>query len=243
MYIAFAILFIIASLAVQLLVSGPRQFRKQAQLLTQYTARRGYRLANPSIAQITGASSIRDMLANPSLKSLVKGSEGIEDIEGLERGTSDAFAFACDLRSKQAMIFEISVSSQRTDDRGQALHYKVAKMAAAGLPRFSLGKHSVAQIVITVVEKMTRKAASNIEVDPRISPQFAKHYWLKGPDSSAVLAFLSPEKLSFLGNTSLEGVVATNSRYFVYFESGRLRSEQDYDSFIGTVDKLAANLL
>ena len=113
----------------------------------------------------------------------------------------------------------------------------------AGLPRFSLGTHSVAHTVITVVEKMTGKPASSIEVDATFSPQFAKHYWLKGPDSGAVLAFLSPEKLSFLENTSLTGVIATNSQYFVYFESGKMRSEQDYDSFVGTVDKLAANLL
>jgi hypothetical protein len=242
MFIAIAILFIVGSLALQLLVSGPRQFRKRAKLLTEYTAKRGYRLANPSIAQITNSSSVRDILTNPSLKSYVKGSEGIENIEGLERGTGGPFAFTCNLGSKEAMIFELSVSSQRSDDHGSSLQYKVAKIAHAGLPQFSSGKDSVVHTVLNVVEKMTGKPALSIEVDPRISPQFAKHCWLKGPDSGAVLAFLSPEKMSFLENANLAGTIATNSHYFVYFESGSLRTEQDYDTFIGTVDKLAANI-
>jgi len=43
-------------------------------------------------------------------------------------------------------------------------------------------------------------------VDPRNFPEFAKHYWLTGSDSGAVLAFLSPEKIAFLENTKFEGV-------------------------------------
>jgi hypothetical protein len=242
MYIAIAILFIVASLAIQLLVSGPRQFQKRAKLLTEDTAKRGYRLANPSVVQMSGYS-VRDILTNPAMKSYVKGSEGIGDIEGLERGMDDPFAFTCDVRSKEAMIFELTVASQRSDDRGQALHYKVARVAQAGLPQFSLGKNSVVHTMMNAVEKMAGKPASTIELDPRMSPQFAKHYWLNGADSSAVLAFLSPEKLSFLENTNLAGTIATNAHYFVYFESGSLSSEQEYDAFIGIVDKLAANLL
>jgi hypothetical protein len=243
MYIAIAVLFIVVSLAIQLLVSGPRQFRKRVKLLTDYTAKRGYRLANPSITQITSATSLRDIVTNPSLRSYVKGSEGIDNIEGLERGTDDPFAFMCSVGSKEAMVFELSVSSQRSDDNGRSLHYKVAKIADAGLPRFSLGKQSVAHTVIDAVEKMAGKPAPSIDVDPGISPQFAKHYWVKGPESSAVLSFLSPEKLSFLEHSNLAGVIATNAQYFVYFETGSLRTEQDYDTFIGIVDKLAANLL
>jgi hypothetical protein len=193
--------------------------------------------------QISSTSSARDLLTNPSLKSYVKGSEGITDIEGLERGTDDPFAFTCGMGTKEAMIFQLSVSSQRSDDKGQSLSYKVAKIANAGLPHFSLGKHSVVNAVQNVVEKMVGKPKSNIDVDPRNFPEFAKHYWLKGTDSSAVLAFLSPAKMTFLGNTQLEGTIATNSHYFVYFESGSLRSEHDYDTFIGTVEKLVANVL
>jgi hypothetical protein len=66
---------------------------------------------------------------------------------------------------------------------------------------------------------------------------------LNGVDGTAVLAYLSPEKITFLGNTKLEGTVATNSHYFVYFELGMLRSENDYDTFISTVEKLVTNLL
>jgi hypothetical protein len=243
MYIAISVLILIASLLVQLLVFGPRKFRKRAKLIADYTARKGYRLANPSIMQIASTSSARDLLTNPSLKSFVKGSEGIEDIHNLEGGTDDPFAFTCSIGSKEAMIFALSVSSQRSDDKGQSLSYKVAKIANAGLPRFSLGRHSVINVVENVVDKLAGKPKSNIDVDPRNFPEFAKHYWLKGADSSAVLAFLSPEKITFLGNTTLDGTIATNSHYFVYFESGSLRSEQDYDTFIAIVEKLAANVL
>jgi hypothetical protein len=243
MYIAIAVLILIASLLIQLLVFGPRTFRKRVTFLSDYTARKGYRLANPSIMQISSTASARDLLTNPSLKSYAKGSEGITDIEGLERGTDDPFAFTCGMGTKEAMIFQLSVSSQRSDDKGQSLSYKVAKIANAGLPHFSLGKHSVVNAVQNVVEKMVGKPKSNIDVDPRNFPEFAKHCWLKGTDSSAVLAFLSPEKMTFLGNTQLDGTIATNSHYFVYFESGSLRSEHDYDTFIGTVEKLVANVL
>ena len=243
MFIAIAVFAIIASLLIQLLVSGPRQFRKRAKFLSEYTARKGYRLANSSIAQITGSSSARDILTNPSLKSYVKGSDGITDIEGLERGTDDPFAFTTSMRSKEVMIFELSVSSQRADDKGNAIRYKVAKIANEELPRFSLGRHSVVNAVQNLVDKMTGKPKSSIDVDPRSFPEFAKHYWLKGSDSGSVFAFLSLEKITFLGNTKLIGIIATNSQYFVYFELGSLRSENDYDTFIATVEKLAANLL
>ena len=243
MFIGIAVFAIIASLLIQLLVSGPRQFRKRAKFLSEYTARKGYRFANPSIAQITGSSSARDILTNPSLKSYVKGSDGITDIEDLERGTDNPFAFTTSMRSKEVMIFELSVSSQRTDDKGRAVHYKVAKITSEGLPRFSLGRHSVVNAVQNLVDKMTGKPKSSIDVDPRSFPEFAKHYWLKGADRGAVLAFLSPEKITFLGKTKLVGIIATNSQYFVYFELGSLHSENDYDTFIATVENLAANLL
>jgi hypothetical protein len=243
MYIAIVVAILIASFLIQLLVFGPRQFRKRIKLVSDYTTKRGYRLANPSLMQISSSSSARDILTNPTLKSYVKGSEGITDIEGLERGTDDPFAFTCTMRSKEVMIFELSVSSQRTDDKGRAVHYRVAKIAHEALPRFSLGRHSAVHAVENLVDKMTGRPKSDIGLDPRNFPEFAKHNWLKGPDSAAVLAFLSPEKITFLGNTKLEGVIATNSHYFVYFELGSLRSENDYDTFISTVEKLVANLL
>jgi hypothetical protein len=243
MYIAIVVLILIASFLIQLLVFGPRQFRKRIKLISDYTAKRGYRLANPSLMQISSSASARDMLTNPSLQSYVKGSEGITDIEGLERATDGPFAFTCNLRSKEVMIFELSVSSQRTDGKGGDLHYKVAKIANEALPPFSLGRHSVVNAVQNLVDKMTGKPKSNIDVDPRNFPEFAKHFWLKGTDSAAVFAFLYPEKITFLGNTKLEGVIAANSHYFVYFELGMLRSENDYDTFISTVEKLVTNLL
>ena len=147
------------------------------------------------------------------------------------------------MRSKEVMIFELSVSSQRADDKGNAIRYKVSKIATQGLPRFSVGRHSVVNAVQNVVDKMIGKPKSSIEVDPRTYPEFVKHYWLKGSESGPILAFLSPGKITFLGNTKLEGVVATNSQYFVYFESGSLRNDKDCDLFIATVENLVSNLL
>jgi hypothetical protein len=243
MYIAIVVLILIALFLIQLLVFGPRQFRKRTKLIAEYTTRNGYRLENPSIMQISSTASARDLLTNPSLKSYIKGSDGIMDIECLEGGTDDPFAFKCTMGTKEAMIFELSVSSQRSDDKGSSLSYKVAKIANEGLPRFSLGMHSAVNTVRNVIDKLAGKSESIIDVDPRNFPEFAKHYWLKGLDSGAVLDFLSPEKMTFLGNTNLEGTIATNSRYFLYFESGSLRSENDYNTFIATVEKLVANLL
>jgi len=243
MYIAIVVLILIAWFLIKLLVFGPRQFGKKANLLTEYAARKGYRLANPSLAQISGNSSARDLLTNPSLRSYVKGSEGITDIEGLERATDDPFALTCSIRSKEAMIFNVSVSSQRADSTGSAIHYKVAKIAHDGLPRFSLGKRSVVSTVLNVVDKMVGKPEKIIDVDPRNFPEFAKHDWLKGSDSAAVLSFLSPEKIHFLENANLAGVIATNSHYLVYLEDGSLTSENDYDTFIANVEKLVTNLL
>lgn len=243
MYIAIVVLFLIASLLIQILVFGPQQFQKKIKMISDYTAKRGYRLANPSIMQLSSNPSARDLLTNPSLQSYIKGSEGITDIEELERGTGGPFAFSCSIGSKEGMIFELRVSSQSTDGKGGDLHYKVAKIANEALPRFSLGRHSVVNAVQNVVNKMVGKPQSKIDVDPRTFPEFAKHFWLKGPDSAAVLAFLSPEKITFLGNTKLEGTIAANSHYFVYFELGTLRIENDYDTFISTVEKLVTNLL
>jgi hypothetical protein len=241
-YFGIFALLMIVSLLIQFLVAGPRRFRNRVNLLTEYTTRRGYRLANPALAQITGASA-RDLMTNPSLKSYSKASDGITDIEGLERGTADPFAFTVSLQSKEAMIFELSVSSQRADGKGGTYHYRVAKIPQAGLPRFSLGRNSFASTVQNVVDKLVHKPESTIAVDSRNFPEFTKHYWLKGLDSQAVLAFLSPEKIFFLQNVKFPGIIAANSHYFVYFELGRLQTERDYDNFIQMVEKLAANLL
>jgi hypothetical protein len=157
MYIAIVVLILIASFLMQLLVFGPRQFRKKIKLISDYTVKRGYRLANPSIMQISSNPSARDLLTNPSLKTYVKGSDGITDIEGLERATGGPFAFICSMRSKEVMIFNLSVSSQSADGKGGAVQYRVAKSATEALPRFSLGRHSVANTVRNVVDKMVGK--------------------------------------------------------------------------------------
>jgi hypothetical protein len=237
------LVFFVLPLISSIFVQGPRRFRKRAKLISEYAQRKGYRLANPSAAEIASNSSWREMLTNPSLSSFIKGSEGITDIEGFERGTDDPFAVICSLRSKEVTIFDFSVPSQRADGSGGTIRYKVAKIRNEGLPRFSLGRHSLVNFVENAVDKLTGKPKSIIDVDPHKDSEFAKHYWLKGSDSGEVVAFLSPEKLRFLGSTKLAGAIAANANYLVYFEYGSLSSAGDFDSFIAAVENIVAHLL
>jgi len=224
-------------------VKGPREFRKRARLISEYARQKGYCLANPAAAEAAGSSSWRELLTNPSLRSFSKGSEGITDLEDFGRGTDDPFTVICSLRSKEVTIFDFSVPSQRADSSGGSIQYKVAKVKVQGLPRFSLGGNSLVHTVEIAVDKLTGKPKSSIDVDPSKDSEFAKHYWLKGADSGEVAAFLSPEKLRFLANTKLAGVIATNANYLVYSEYGALSSAGDFDSFIATVENLVAHLL
>jgi hypothetical protein len=248
MDLAIIFLILIASGVVVMFVFGPRKFRQRAKLISDYAQNKGYVLANPSLVQIATTSSARELITNPSLRSFIKGSEGIADIEGLERGTDDPFAVICNLRSKEVMIFDFSVDSQRTDDRAANLNYKVAKIRSVGLPRFSLGRNSVVHTVQNVVDNMVGKPKSDIHLDPRnadpnIASEFEKHFWLKGSDCATVSTFLSSAKLQFLENAKLPGVIATNAHYMVYFEDGSLGSATDFDLFIATAEKIVVNLL
>ncbi len=240
--VVFIVIFFVLPL-ISSFAAGPRKVRKRAKLISEYARQRGYRLANPSAVEAASSSSWREMLTNPSLRSFSKGSEGITDIEGFERGTDGPFAVICSLRSKEVTIFDFSVSSQRADTSGGSVRYKVAKIRMEGLPRFSLGRNSLVHTVEVAVDKLTGKPKSSIEVDPGKDSEFAKHYWLKEADNGAVVAFLGPEKLRFLGNTKLAGVIATNANYLVYSEYGALSSAGDFDSFIATVENIVAHLL
>jgi hypothetical protein len=148
----------------------------------------------------------------------------------------------CSLRSKEVTIFDLSVSPQSASG-GRPIGYKVAKVKNPGLPRFSLGRNSLVHTVEIAVDKLTGKPKPSIEVGPGAAPEFTSHYWLQGSDSGEVLAFLSPDKLRFLGSTKLAGVIATNANYMVYFELGSLRSAGDFDAFIATVENLVGHLL
>jgi hypothetical protein len=224
-------------------VQGPRKFRNRARLIAEYARQKGYRLANPAAAEIASSGSWREMLTNPSGRSFIKGSEGITDIQDFARGTDDPFAVICTLGSQEVTIFDFSATSPRADNSGGSIRYKVAKVRIPGLPPFSLGRNSLVHTVEIAVDKLTGKPKSSIDVDPGKESEFAKHYWLKGADSGEVVAFLSPEKLRFLGNTKLAGTVATNANYLVYSEYGALSSTDDFDSFIATVENLVAHLL
>jgi hypothetical protein len=221
---------------------GPRKFRNRARLVSEYARQKGYRLANPNAVELAGRSSLRELLTNPAFRNLNKGSDGIADIGDLGRGTDDPFAMVCSLRSKEVMIFDLSVSPQGANSGGP-IGYKVAKVMNPGLPHFSLGRNSLVHTVEMAVDNLTSKPRSSIELEPGAAPEFASHYWLQGSNSGEVLVFLSPDKLRFLGSTKLAGVIATNTNYMVYFEPGSLHSAGDFDAFIGTVENLVGHLL
>lgn len=216
--------------------------RDKARVVVEYAQRRGYVLVNPSFAQALDTSFL-EMTRNPALKNSIKASSDIADIEGLDNGTGEWLAFTCTLRSKEVTIFNLSVTSRRADTRSGIIPYKVAKIKAAGLPRFSLGRNSVLHTVVSVVDKIVAAPKATITVDPRQYPEFSAHYWIRGSDPCAVNAFLSSDKIRFLETEKLEGILSTNTNYLVYFEDGVLLSEQDFDSFITRADTLVANFL
>lgn len=212
---------------------------KKAGPVIEYVQKRGYSLLNPSVSQIQG-SSLLEMMKNPSLRNLTDASSDIADIEELNHASGGWLAFTCTLRSKEVTIFNCSTAGSTN---ANSIPYKVAKIRAAGLPRFSLGKNSIVHTVHDVVGKMVGEPKLAIDVDPRLYPDFSAHYWIRGSDAAAVSAFLSPEKMRFIETAKLPGTLTTNSNYLVYFENGTLRTEPDFDSFIAGVEKLVATIL
>jgi hypothetical protein len=214
---------------------------KKASPLIEYVQKKGYRLVNPSISQALGRSGL-ELLKNPALRNLTDASSDIADIDGLDRPSGDWLAFTSNVSSKEVTVFNCSTAGAQSG-HGRPVPYKVAKIKAAGLPRFSLGKNSVVHSVLDVVDKMVGESKPAIDVDRSQYPDFSAHYWVRGADAAAVFAFLTPAKISFFETAKLPGVLATNANYLVYFEDGALRDEKDFDSFLATTEKLIAAIL
>ena len=234
----FALSFVLPILF-RLFNSGPRE---KAGVVVRYAQKRGYVLVNPSLAQALDTSRL-EMLKNPALRNSIQASSDIADIERLHDGTGDWLAFTCNLRSKEVTIFNLSVTSRQADTRGGSIPYKVAKIRAAGLPRFSLGRNSALHTFENVVDKIAGASKPAIDLDACQYPGFSPLFWIRGSDRDAVTTFLSGDKIRFLEAAKLEGTLATNVNYLVYFEDGVLLTEQDFDSFIARAETLVANLL
>lgn len=233
------ILSIVWPMIFRLFSSAPRN---KARGVVDYAQKRGYRLVNPAIAQALDSSPV-EMLKNPALRNSIRAGSDIADIEGLENGTGDWLAFTCNLRSKEVTIFNLSVDSGRADTSARSIPYKVAKISVARLPHFSLARNSAVHTLENVVGKITGAHRPAITLDPRQYPEFSSHFWIRGSDQSAVTTFLSPAKIQFLETAKLQGTLATNANYLVYFEDGALLTENDFDSFIAIAESLVANLL
>ena len=238
-----AALFFLLSIAVPAVFrtfrGGPRE---KARGIVDYVQTRGYALVNPVIAQVLDSSRV-DMARNPALRQLAKASADVADIEGLERGTEDWLAFKFDLGGKEVTVFNLSVSPQNPSATSGGVRYKVAKIRATGLPRFSLGRNSIEHTVQNAVNNVVGTPKTAIDVEAAAYPGFSSLYWLRGNDPAAVRRFLTPEKIKFIEETKPKGIIATNALYLVYFEYGVLNSEPELDSFIGEIGRLAANLL
>jgi len=232
------VLSLVLPILFRLFRSGPRE----ARAVVEYAQKRGYALVNPDLAQALNKSYL-EMLKDPALRSSHRASMDISDIERLHDGTGDWLAFTCNLGSKKVAIFNLNVSSQRADTQGGSIHYRVARINAAGLPRFSLGRNSALHTIENVVDKITGASNRAITLDARQHPEFSAHFWIKGADPAAVTAFLSSDKIRFLESAKLAGTLATNANYLVYFEDGVLASEKDFDSFIAKAQTVVANLL
>lgn len=216
--------------------------RETARSVVEYAQKKGFALVNPSIAQALN-DSLLQMSKNPALRNAVRAASDLADIEGLENGTGDWLAFTCTLRSKEVTIFNLSAFPRTVNTSGAYIRYKVAKIRAAGLPQFSLGRNSGIHNLESLVDKISGTPKQDIQLERSQYPEFTAHYWLRGPDRAAVAAFLSPDKIRFIETTGLEGTVATNTNYLVYFEDGVLLGEKDFDSFVAKVENIVANLL
>ena len=233
------VLSLILPIIFRLFRGGPRE---KAGVAVRFAQKRGYALVNPSLAQALDMSRL-EMMKNPALRNSIQASSDIADIEKLHDGTGDWLAFTCNLRSKEVTIFNLSVTSRRADARGGSIPYKVAKIRAGGLPRFSLGRNSALHTFENTMEKMAGASNPAIDLDARQFPEFSHDFWIRGSDRAAVTAFLSGDKIRFLETAKLEGTLATNVSYLVYFEDGVLLTEQEFDSFIARAETIVANLL
>jgi hypothetical protein len=239
-FVLVVLLFALSILLPMILRLFRRSPRDKARSVVEYAQKRGFVLVNPAIAKALDDSFLQ-MVKNPALRNSVRAASDIGDVEGLENATGDWLAFTCTLGSKEVTIFNCDVPP-RTARASGGIRYKVAKIRAVGLPQFSLGRNSIVHTVENVVGKISGTPNLAIEFDRGQYPEFSANYWLKGSDH-AVTAFLSPDKIRFLEATKLEGIIATNTNYLVYFEYGVLLRDEDFDSFIARVDKIVANVL
>ena len=221
---------------------GPSRFRKQLRMVVEYVERKGYVLLNPAILTMKD-QSMPALVQLAMAGEFVRATTGITDIEPFDRGTDrNAFAFVCTLGGKEVTIFTFGVAPPlNTDSSGP--QYRVAKIRAAGLPRFSLARHSAVEKIQKLTAYLAETTSTSL-VRPEFN-DFFKKYWMKGPDANAVYAFLTPAKLWFLEGAKLSGQLESNAEYLVYYESQAHdpRSAAEYDSFIGVVSGLIENLL
>lgn len=223
---------LVLPLLFRLFAHGPRN---AAKAVVEYAQKRGYVLLNPSLAQAIDESCL-DMLSDPALKNLTVPTADIADIEGLTNCTGGWLALSCEMGTREATIFNCGA-------RPASVSFKVAKIKAGGLPRFSAGKRSVLHYIEAFVDRATGSASSNVQFDARIFPEFSAHFWVRSSNPAAVTEFFAEAKIRFLEAAQLEGILATNDRYLVYYEDGTLLNEKDFDEFIAAVQKIVANML
>ena len=240
LFVWLLIAFFVAPILWSLLTSRSR-FRKKATVVSGYIRKRGYVPLNPSAANVADAT-LGEILKSVPEGGWVQGASGITDIELLKDGSDNpALAFVCQLRGKEVTIFNFEGDPSLNAPSSSGPRYKVAKVKQEGLPRFTLGHHSAVEKVQNVVDQLVGNP--DLSLHEGAGPEFFQRYWLRGPDGPAVSAFLSPQRLEFLEQENLAGILASNARYLVYCEDGSMQTEADYDRFIAVVERTIAHLL
>ncbi len=240
LFVWLLIAFFVAQILWSVLTSRSR-FRKKAMVISDYIRKRGYVLLNPSASKLVD-STLAEIVKSVPEGGWVRGASGITDIELFKDGSDNpALAFVCRLRGKEVTIFNFESNPTLNAPSSRGPRYKVAKVSEEGLPQFSLGRHSAVEVVQNVVDRLVGNPDLSLHEGPR--PEFFKRYWLRGADGPAVYAFLNPQRLAFLEQENLAGILASNAQYLVYCEDGTMQSEEDYDRFIAAVESLITHLL
>ena len=215
--------------------------RQHGRVVVDFVQKRGYELLNPTLANALD-KSLLDVIKDPSMRDFVRATSDITDIDGFADGGDDWFGFRCEIGSKAATVFNFTHTPPLHSDTGPA-SYRVAKIQADGLPRFSLEPRSVVTAVEALTGKLLNQPESTVGLDPTVQASFGSRYWLRGPDPAAVAAFFTPERTRFIESAALPGTLASNTHYLVYYEATAMKTEADDAAFVGVVERVATHLL
>jgi hypothetical protein len=228
------------------IVSSMFRYRRWIRTLCAYAQKRSYTLLNPSLAKTLDAPMLEALRHVPA-GGWVLGVAGITDIDTFKDGSNAGrLGFVCQVRSREVTIFNFqgrssSVGHGKSRKHVRGALYRVAKIRQPGLPHFSLARRSGLDELGRIVDRLVGEP--DLSVREGAAPDFFRKYSIRSREGRAVFAFLSAERQQFLQRRELCGSLGSNGEYLVYWESGQMHTEEEYDLFISTVDQLIAHLV